>query len=56
MIFLLSSSIYVMLIIKCVTPDTNVTSEMHERDEIVLSRRKRYLIFPEGSSLQLGQY
>lgn len=21
-----------------------------------LSRRKRYLVFPEGSSLQLGQY
>lgn len=22
----------------------------------VLSRRKRYLVFPEGSSLQLGKY
>lgn len=54
---LLILSIYITLIIKCVISDGNVIGGKHERDdEIVLSRRKRYLIFPEGSSLQLGQY
>lgn len=43
-------------IIKCVTPDKKIISEIYEGNEIVLSRKKRYLIFPEGSSLQLGQY
>lgn len=56
MSFLLLLFIYMTLIIKCVTPDKKMISEKYERDEIVLSRKKRYLIFPEGSSLQLGQY
>lgn len=35
----------------------NGTLEMYRNEKgKVLSRKKRYLIFPEGSSLQLGQY
>lgn len=34
----------------------NFTSEDINERSVVLSRRKRFLVFPEGSSFQLGKY
>lgn len=37
--------------------ENNTTNEFHEENEgsRALSRRKRFVIFPDGSSLQLGR-
>uniref|UniRef100_A0A2A4JXV8 Uncharacterized protein n=1 Tax=Heliothis virescens TaxID=7102 RepID=A0A2A4JXV8_HELVI len=52
--------ILTMIFVKKTTSDTNITSatmqfdnEIHETALKVLSRKKRYLIFPDGSSFQI---